>query len=128
MKKTAFMLSLFLLLLPAAALAAPLGIVPCGDAGEPPCDFDQLVAFANSIIKFLIKIAFSVAAIAFVYVGWLFMTSGDNPGKRSDAIKILWKVFWGFVMMLAAWLIVSLVIRMLGYKGEGLRFIEDIVR
>ena len=31
-------------------------------------------------------------------------------------------------MMLAAWLIVSLVIRMLGYKGEGLRFIEDIVR
>jgi hypothetical protein len=26
-------------------------------------------------------------------------------------------VFWGFVMMLSAWLIVSLVVKSLGYQG-----------
>lgn len=105
------------------------GLVPCGgDFPEPECDFNALVSFANGIIAFAIKIAFYLAAIAFVWVGWLFMTSGGNPGKREEAIKVLWKVFWGFVMILAAWLIVSLVLRMLGYKGEGLQFIEDIIR
>lgn len=103
------------LFFPLIALGA--GLVPCGGEFEPKCDFNQLVAFANGIIRFLIKLAFYVAAIAFVYVGWLFMTSGGNPGKRSEAIKVLWKVFLGFVMMLAAWLIVTLIVRMLGYQG-----------
>jgi len=103
-------------LLPAAAYALPL--VPCGGpAPEPACDFDQLVIMAGRIIRFLIIIGSSLGAVAFAYAGWLYLTSGGNPGKVTSAKDIFIKVVLGFIFMLAAWLIVSLILNTLGYQG-----------
>lgn len=91
-----------------------------------PCGFTQLVQLANNIIKFLIKIGAVLAAISISYAGWLYITGGSD--KKNEARAIFVKVFWGFVMMLAAWLIVSLVLKSLGYTGVGIDFLGNIAK
>lgn len=102
------------------------GLVPCGGAGEQPCGFADLVRLANNIIKFLITIGAVLAAISISYAGWLYITGGSD--KKNEARAIFVKVFWGFVMMLAAWLIVSLVLKSLGYQGVGIDFLGNIAK
>lgn len=127
-------LILFLVFIPSISFA--VGIVPTcntivGANGNftDPCGFNQLVILANNIIRFLIIIGASLASIAFAYAGWLYITSGGDTGKISQAKDIFRKIVIGFVMMLAAWLIISLIIGMLGYTAPtGLDFIRDLVR
>ncbi|MDP3958285.1 MAG: hypothetical protein Q8Q36_02380 [bacterium] len=116
MTKRLAIISLFLFL-PMAAYAA-IDIIPCG--GPPPeqaCGFNDLVKMANNIVKFLITIGSFAAAIGFAYVGWLFVMSGGDPSARSKAKGIFMKIVIGFVLMFSAWLLVSLIIKMLGYQG-----------
>ena len=102
-------------------------IVKC-DGTDIPCDFNAFIGLGNSIIKFLIEIGAFLGAISFAWAGWLYVTSGGNPGTIDKAKDIFWKVIVGFILMLAAWLIIKLVIASLGYKGTGLDFISDLVR
>ena len=99
-------------------LALSAGLVPCGGpAPEKPCDFDFLVEMAQNIIRFLIIIGGSLGAVSFAYAGWLYLTSGGNPGKVTAAKDIFIKVIIGFIFMIAAWLIVTLIVNTLGYQG-----------
>jgi len=129
--KTAVIFSLAFLIIaaPFVVLAQGIGpIVPqnCGKAGQPSCNFSHLIQLANSIINFLIRISSFLAAIAFTYVGWLYVTSGGDSGKKSEAKGILMKVVFGFVLVLGAWLIVKLILTSLGYGG-GPGFIGNFV-
>lgn len=89
------------------------GLVPCGgfdDNGtlEPACDFSHLVLMAERIIDFLLyTIAMPLAAVAFAYAGFLYLTAGPNPGNVGKAKKIFLNVLWGLIIALAAWLIVN---------------------
>ena len=107
-------------------LAQDDGIVPCNG---PDCNFNSFVELGNRIIKFFITIGASLGAIAFAWAGWLYVTSGGNPGAIEKAKGIFWKVILGFVLMLASWLIVKLILAALGYQpGKGLDFLSEIVR
>lgn len=125
----------FLLIAPVISLAlAAEGVVPpCNTIinkatgkFDKECGFPELLDLANRIIKFLITIGALLAAISITYAGWLYIQEG--AGKKDAAKDIFVKVFWGFVMMLAAWLIVSLVLKSLGYTGTGLNFLGDIAK
>lgn len=52
-------------------------------------------------------ISFPVAAGVLAWAGFIMMTSGDNAGKRSEAKKMILKVFIGFAFILSAWIIVG---------------------
>ena len=67
-------------------------------------------------------------AISIAWAGWLYLTSGGDTGAVTKAKDIFKKVIYGFIFMLAAWLIIKLVLATLGYKGSGLGFIGDLVR
>lgn len=124
-KFATFFLLAFLLAAPATALGA--GLVPCGgDPPEPACDFTYLLALANNVVDFLIKIGGLVAVIAVVYIGWIFVTSGGNPDARSRAKSILLNVVIGIALMLGAWLIVHLIVRALGYQGTNADFVGEL--
>lgn len=87
-------------------------IVPtCGDTG---CHFYDLVALINNLLSFFIWIAVPISILVFAYIGWLYMTSGDNAGKRSDANKMFVALGKGLLLVLAAWLIVSTIMNGLG--------------
>ncbi|MFA6552047.1 MAG: hypothetical protein WCT19_00930 [Candidatus Paceibacterota bacterium] len=90
-------------------------LIPCGfdlngdgtlGQGEA-CDFNSAVTLVTNIISWLIYAGTVLSVIAFIYVGWIYLSAGGDPGKIKDAKTILWKVIWGFVIMVAAWLIIK---------------------
>ena len=91
--------------------AAPSGLIPCGNATQSACTFDDLVKLAQNVINFLIfKIAAPIAAVMFAYAGFLWVTNGGNESKISQAREIFWAVFIGFVVALAAWLTINMIV------------------
>jgi hypothetical protein len=99
---------LFLLLLtPGVTLAA---LVPCSG---PDCNVCSLVALGQHILTFLIEIGVAIAAIGFAVAGYYMVTSGGDPGQVTKARTIFTNVLIGFIILLAAWLIVDTVMKML---------------
>lgn len=109
---------------PLAALAATQsGLIPCGNgvknaAGviedKEMCTFDDLIKLAQIIIDFLIfKIAAPLAAIMFVYAGFLMVTNQGNESQIQHGKEVFMNVFIGFVVCLAAWLLISFILQFL---------------
>ena len=90
----------------------------CGDdktAGN--CDFKDLVKGTTKVVNFgtILALQFSVVVIA--VAGFNLMISGDNPNKRKEARDMLWKVVQGIVIIIAAWLVVTLILNGLGVNS-----------
>lgn len=100
----------------------PDSLVPCNGLD---CDFNSVMQLANNIINFLLKtIALPLFALILAYVGWLYMSSASNPSQRSKAKGILINSVVGFVIAMAAFLIIKLVLETLGYNDGGISFIN----
>jgi hypothetical protein len=123
-KILSFLAVLFLLIMPlfvdaanpsAATDAKQTGITyECGDgvtAGD--CDFQDLVLATNKVVKFGTTLAVSLSVVVLAWAGFNYMISGDNPGKRTEANKMLKKVLIGIAVMLSAYLIVDLITKAL---------------
>jgi hypothetical protein len=74
------------------------------------CDFSALLLVANNIIKFLIIIGTSIFSVVFMYAGFLYLTAVGDTGKISKAHGLFWNAIIGFVIMLAAWLLVDFIL------------------
>lgn len=93
----------------------PASLVPCSGLD---CDFEQLMELVNNIIDFLLKtLALPLFALLFAYVGWLYMSSADDPGQRIKAKGILKSAVIGFIIAMAAFLIIKTILASLGYSG-----------
>jgi hypothetical protein len=103
---------------------AHAGIVPNCNTGEVvgtsfsnPCDFRNLMILINNFINFLfVYLATPLAAIIICYVGFLLLTSGGSSEKVSTAKKIIKNLIFGYVIALAAWIIVNTIFNVLGAK------------
>lgn len=95
--------------LPVAVTAQ--GLVPCGGAGQPECQACHLVILADTIIDFLITISAAIGAILFALAGLKMATSGGNETAVSDAKKSMTNIVIGFIILLAAWLIVDTIMK-----------------
>ncbi len=136
MKNFLFNFALILTILTVPSLSfAQSGLVPCGVESYPdnttvngvdvsgkivePCGFNELFDLINGVINFLIfVIALPIAAIMFAYAGFLLAFSGIQPEARSKAKKIFGQVVFGFVLAVAAWLIIHTILSILGYNGS----------
>lgn len=134
--KTSILILILCLIIftPLASFAQEDGLVPkCNTeintaTGEfsDPCNFDQLILLIGNIIDFLLfKLAMPLAAILFTYAGFLYLASGAKPQNKETANKIFWNAFLGFVIALAAWLIVQAILLGLGIK-PGFSLLEGI--
>lgn len=85
-------------------------IVPCNGVDCTFCDIAQL---AQNILNTGIYIAVFLSAVLFAYAGWKYITAGGDSGGAGEAKKIFWNVGVGLVIILAAWLIVDLIMKML---------------
>ena len=116
-----FLISLFLI--PVLSHAA---FVNCDGTTDNPCHFDNLVAMINSIINWIISIAGVIFTISCIYGGFLYMTSGENPGNKTKATGILTNTLLGFVIILISWLIVYTILNVLvdpGQQNSVMKFI-----
>ena len=90
-------------------------IVPCDGSfnaeGRNSCDFCQLVQLSQNIINFLVGFAIFVAVLLFVYAGFLYLSAGANEENVKRAHKLFGSVFVGFILVLAAWLIIDTIMK-----------------
>jgi len=127
MKKFIIHISIFLILImPIVSLAA--GLVPCGGANEGPCDFNAFMTLINKVIQFIfLYMAVPIAAIMFVYAGFLLVTSGGSTESRTKAKNIFTNALIGLVLAAAAWLIVTSILSILSYKDTSIFFNKNPV-
>lgn len=88
------------------------GLVKCGrevdedGALENPCDWPDLIATAQNLVNWLVYISAFVAAVMITYAGYLYVTSAGNEEQVKKAHQVFRQVVIGFILVLAAWLIV----------------------
>ena len=80
---------------------------------SPNCGYYDLIKLVNNIIKWIIITSVPVAAGVFAWAGINMMMHAGNPGKRKESIDMMKKVFFGFVFILAAWIIVGTITKAL---------------
>jgi hypothetical protein len=98
-----------------AASSGSLLVPECPDEG---CGFKEFMELINKVINFLLfVIATPLAALIFVYAGIMLITAGGDPGKFTTAKTILKNLVFGYVIALAAWLIVNTILTSLGFHG-----------
>lgn len=110
--------SAVLFVVPFAFAEAQLGgpLVPCEG---PDCQACHLVKLAQNIINFLVAAGVFVAVLMFVYAGFLYITGGADQGRIKKAHGIFGSVLVGFIIVLAAWLIIDTVMKAFYREGEA---------
>lgn len=87
--------------------------VPCDGTDKCPCNFRALMQLADNVLSFLTNvIAIPLAVITFMYAGFLLMTTAVSD-QRTKAKTMMRKVVIGFVVLLAANLIVKTILGVL---------------
>ncbi len=98
--------------------AAPL-VPACPSSGN--CGFEQLMVLINNVINFLLfDLAMPLAALIFAYAGFLLITAGGDPAKSTQVKAIIKNLLIGFIIALAAWLIINTILKTLGFQGSFL--------
>jgi hypothetical protein len=99
------------------------GLVPkcgvfSGGVIDNPCEFDDLMQLLNNVINYLLFIiATPLAALIIVYAGVLYVFDGGSAEQVKKAKGILKNVVIGYVIALAAWLIVKTILVALNFEG-----------
>lgn len=91
-----------------------------------PCDFNMLMTIINTVITFLLfTLATPLFALILVYVGWLYLSDMGSSENKTKAKRILRNALIGYIIALAAWLIVKTILTTLGFQaGEGAKFFD----
>ncbi len=120
-KALAFLGALVLVGAPLAVFAADsfLGpIVPDSFYDKGPylraCD---LVTLFDNVAKFAVGFTVFVATLMFAYAGFLYVTASAAPKNIESAHKIFGDVALGLFWVLAAWLVVSIIMNVLGNQN-----------
>jgi hypothetical protein len=82
-------------------------LFPCDG---PNCTFGDLVIATQGFANKIMQIAIVCIAPIIAYIGYLVITSADDPKKLGDAKKIAWNVVKGAAYMLLAWVIVNMIL------------------
>lgn len=135
MKKSIKILAfVFVFLMLMAPVVSGAVLVPCGVTDkdvlvENPeygrdCDFKGLMNLVNIVIKFILyDLAVPIAAIMFVYAGFLMIVpGGESASKRTKAKNIFTNAVIGLLFVAAAFLIVRTLLSILGYQGSWIGF------
>lgn len=78
------------------------------------CDFNELIQVINNLGNIAMILTTTVATVMFVYAGFMYITSQGDPNKVKGATTLFRNVVIGFVIILAAYLLVKELLIKLG--------------
>lgn len=120
-KKLLISVFIFLILIvPALSFAENYTLVTCTEN----CNWNELMTLINRVIHFILfYLAIPIAAIMFIYAGFLLITAGGEAASaRTKAKSIFTNALIGLVLAAASWIIIKTVLSILGYKGDWIGF------
>lgn len=94
-------------------IAAPVfakGLVPCGDLGEPECNFCHFFELIQNVINFLLLKLIPPVATIVVIIGGLMYVIGAHYGNEKTGNwgrGVLISIFWGLFIIYGAWVVVN---------------------
>lgn len=109
--------TVFLFVLPLTTLAA--GLVPCGGAGEKPCQTCDVVTLVNNVVGWLVMILGVIAAILIVTAGIRLVTSGGNASSKEAAKSMMTNLLIGYVIVLSGWLVIDYGLKAMLKQNQG---------
>lgn len=86
---------------------AYINAAPCTTLICNPIDSDSFEDFIVALIRTFTVFAAPILALMVGIAGFQLMVSGGNPGKREKAMNTLKYSVIGFTVIIAAWIIVS---------------------
>ncbi|MEI6042615.1 MAG: hypothetical protein WCQ00_03570 [bacterium] len=89
-----------------------------------PCGWQDLINLINAMVQYAIELIGIVFVIVLLYAGMMYITSGGDASKVKKAKDMLYKVVWGMVYTLCAWIIVYFILTSLGVDQT---FYEKII-
>jgi len=89
------------------------GLVPVACENPQTCGTCEFVELINNVINFLITFASFAATLLIMYGGYRLVISGGNESTKREAKSIITNVLIGYVLILAAFLIVNTVLGVL---------------
>ncbi len=95
-----------------AKIAGCSGLVCC--ANPPNCGFKDFQNTVANIVVKLLQLCLAAVSLLFAFVGYEYMMSGDDSGRRQKAHGMLTNAGIGLIITLTAFLIVELITRTLG--------------
>ncbi len=91
-----------------AADGAPEPLVPCGNAGQPLCTFNDFLVLADRIIKFsLFWLIIPLATISFAIAGFRYLIAFGNESEATKVHGMVTSTVKGVFLAFLAWFIVS---------------------
>lgn len=116
-RKYVFLVAALLLVSPILVSAA--GLVPCGSPGQEACQTCHAVELLNRVAAWLVAILSIVLTIVIVVSGLRLATSTGNVSTKESAKRMIINATVGFIIVLAAWLMIDLGMKMLLSGGSG---------
>ncbi len=87
------------------AILEPGNLIVCDGVNEP-CTYAHLFELARVLISDLVILSTFLAVAVFAYAGFKMLMSRGSEQEYKKAVTMFGKVMWGYVWILAAWLIV----------------------
>lgn len=70
------------------------------------CGFNDVIVLMQHVIHDLIILSTFLAVAVFIFIGFKLMTAGGNTSAMSEAKKSATSVAKGYIVILAAWVVV----------------------
>jgi hypothetical protein len=109
MKKMFWTLAVIILLLPAGAVFAEIGVSGRSSELKNPIKYDTISQFLTATLDALVVIAFPFIVLAVVYAGFLFVSAQGNEEKLKTAKRVFVWVIVGSLIILGASLLSNVI-------------------
>ena len=80
-------------------VSAQEGLVPCGGAGQDPCETCHFYVLTADVFAWIFGVAAAIVAVIIVVGGLRLVSSGGNQMAKRDARKWIGTAIVGFVLV-----------------------------
>ena len=93
---------------------------------DVPCEgFSLLIQAVQGVVSVVVVMALAFSVIVIAKAGFIYLTSGGEPGKRKEANDMFVKVAWGVFWILAAWVVINMIMTALPISKDVPIFLNN---